>query len=85
MELIFPHETDLKHVRDLQHPPHAWDSGSLMKEPPVRCTQQIVSNPLPGKPQNDQLMKLWRMARRIAGKDARSWAGRAAGDRRQQT
>jgi hypothetical protein len=25
------------------------------------------------------------MARRIAGKDARSWAGRAAGDRRQQT
>jgi len=37
VELIFPHETDLKHVRDLQRSPHAWDSGFVMKEPPVRC------------------------------------------------
>ena len=59
----------------------SWDSGSLMKEPPVRCTQQIVSDHCLGNPKMmpDQPMNLWRMARIIAGKDARSWASRAAG------
>ena len=58
VELIFPHETDLKHVRDLQRSPHAWDSGFVMKEPPVRCWET---------PKWCQI-NLWSMAWRIAMK-----------------
>ena len=71
VELIFPHETDLKHVRDLQRSPHAWDSGFVMKEPPVRCWET---------PKWCQI-NLWSMAWRIAGTDASVSASCVAGAR----
>ena len=68
VELIFPHETDLKHVRHLQRSPHAWDSGFVMKEPPVRCWET---------PKWCQINLAWR----IAGTDASVSASYATGAR----